>query len=67
MLLGVTPPVMLRGWPYLLVPALTALAVFRFHSAIVRLRRAVLLADAVGLAPVHRCGQVEALVIVSRR
>ncbi len=49
-LLGITPPVTLRGWPYLFVPALTALVVFRFPPAIVRLRRAVLLADAVGLA-----------------
>ncbi|GLZ41793.1 trimeric intracellular cation channel family protein [Actinokineospora sp. NBRC 105648] len=48
-LLGVHPPTTLRDWPYLLVPVATALAVFGFHPQVARLRRAVLVADAVGL------------------
>jgi uncharacterized membrane protein YeiH len=49
-LLGVTPPSTLRQWPYLVVPAVVALLVFRWHPAVARLRRAVQLADALGLA-----------------
>jgi uncharacterized membrane protein YeiH len=49
-LLGVTPPSTLRQWPYLVVPAAVALLVFRWHPAVARLRRAVQLADALGLA-----------------
>ncbi|GLZ34451.1 membrane protein [Lentzea sp. NBRC 105346] len=48
-LLGVHPPTSLRNWPSLLVPALTGLIVFRFHPQVARLRRSVLLLDAVGL------------------
>ena len=61
-LLGITPPVTLRSWPYLFVPALTALVVFRFPPAFVRLRRAVLPADAVGLALFTTAGTSIALV-----
>jgi uncharacterized membrane protein YeiH len=56
-LLGVTPPSTLRQWPYLVVPAVVALLVFRWpgvrapaHPAVARLRRGVQLADALGLA-----------------
>lgn len=49
LLLGIHPPVALRTWPYLLVAALVSVLVFRLHPQVVRLRRAMLLADAVGL------------------
>lgn len=48
-LLGVHPPTALRHWPDLVVPLVVSLVVFRLHPQIVRLRRAMLLADAVGL------------------
>jgi uncharacterized membrane protein YeiH len=48
-LLGVHPPASLTRWPYLLVPALTGLLVFYFHPTVAKLRRAVLLLDAIGL------------------
>lgn len=48
-LLGVHPPVALRSWPYLLVAAVVSVLVFRLHPQVVRLRRAMLLADAIGL------------------
>lgn len=48
-LLGVHPPTSLVKWPYLLVPALTGLLVFYFHPQVAKLRRAVLLLDAIGL------------------
>lgn len=50
LLLGITPPTTLRQWPYLVVPAVIGLAVWRFHPAVSRVRRAMLLADALGLA-----------------
>lgn len=49
-LLGITPPMSLRQWTYLVVPAVVALVVFRWHPAVARLRRGVQLADAFGLA-----------------
>lgn len=48
-LLGVHPPTALRHWPDLVVPLVVSLVVFRLHPHIARLRRAMLLADAVGL------------------
>ncbi|MCS7479092.1 trimeric intracellular cation channel family protein [Umezawaea endophytica] len=48
-LLGVHPPSSLTKWPYLLVPAVTGLLVFWFHPQVAKLRRAVLLLDAIGL------------------
>jgi uncharacterized membrane protein YeiH len=48
-LLGIHPPTTLRTWPYLAVSATTALTVFAFHPQVARLRRAVLLAVALGL------------------
>ncbi|HEX6347579.1 trimeric intracellular cation channel family protein [Umezawaea sp.] len=48
-LLGVHPPSSLVKWPYLLVPGVTGLLVFWFHPQVAKLRRAVLLLDAIGL------------------
>ena len=48
-LLAIHPPTALARWPYLLVPLLVSLGVFWLHPQIARLRRAMLLADAVGL------------------
>lgn len=66
LLLGVTPPKTLRAWPSLAVPAAAALLVFRFHPAINRLRRAVLLADAVGLGLFTTVGTATALAVECR-
>ncbi len=60
-LLGVTPPSTLRQWPYLLVPGVVALVVFRWHPAVARLRRGVQLADALGLAIFVTTGTTAAL------
>jgi uncharacterized membrane protein YeiH len=60
-LLGVHPPSSLRSWPNLLVPAVTSLAVFWFHPQVARLRRAMLLADAVGLGLFVTAGTTTAL------
>lgn len=60
-LLGITPPSTLRQWPYLVVPALVALVVFRWHPAVTRLRRGVQLADALGLALFVTTGTTVAL------
>ncbi len=60
-LLGVTPPSTLRQWIYLVVPALVALVVFRWHPAVARLRRGVQLADAFGLALFVTTGTAVAL------
>ncbi|KAA2252134.1 trimeric intracellular cation channel family protein [Solihabitans fulvus] len=61
LLLGIHPPSALRSWPYLLVPAATGLLVFWFHPQVARLRRAVLLADAVGLGLFVTSGTTTAL------
>jgi len=60
-LLGVHPPTTLRSWPYLLTAAVTGLVVFFFHPQVARLRRAVLLADAVGLGVFVTAGTTTAL------
>ncbi|MEC3975201.1 trimeric intracellular cation channel family protein [Amycolatopsis sp. H20-H5] len=60
-LLGIHPPTTLRNWPYLAVCAATALLVFVFHPQIARLRRAVLLADALGLGVFATAGTTIAL------
>lgn len=60
-LLGVTPPSTLRQWPYLVVPAVVALLVFRWHPAVARLRRGVQLLDAFGLALFVTTGTAVAL------
>jgi uncharacterized membrane protein YeiH len=60
-LLGIHPPTTLRSWPYLLTAALTGIVVFFFHPQVARLRRAVLLADAVGLGVFVTAGTTTAL------
>lgn len=60
-LLGATPPASLRQWPYLVVPAVVALLVFRWHPTVERLRRGVQLADAFGLALFVTTGTAVAL------
>lgn len=60
-LLGVHPPTTVRTWPYLTVGALTAVVVFFFHPQVARLRRAVLVADAVGLGVFATSGTMVAL------
>jgi uncharacterized membrane protein YeiH len=60
-LLGIHPPTTLREWPYLAVPVAASIAVFGFHSQLAKLRRAVLIADAVGLGLFTVSGTVTAL------
>ena len=60
-LLGINPPTTLRTWPYLTVSAVVALLVFAFHPVLARLRKAVLLADAVGLGVFAPAGTAIAL------
>ncbi|GAB3483898.1 trimeric intracellular cation channel family protein [Amycolatopsis cihanbeyliensis] len=60
-LLGIHPPTTLRTWPYLGVCAAVALIVFAFHPVMARLRKAVLLADAVGLGVFATSGTAIAL------
>ncbi|MGH3950451.1 MAG: trimeric intracellular cation channel family protein [Pseudonocardiaceae bacterium] len=60
-LLGVHPPTTLRTWPYLVAGAATALVVFFFHPQVARLRRAVLVADAIGLGVFATAGTAVAL------
>ncbi|SMD14249.1 trimeric intracellular cation channel family protein [Kibdelosporangium aridum] len=60
-LLGAQPPTSLRDWRYLLVPIVTSLAVFWLHPQFAKLRRGVLLADAVGLGLFTVSGTATAL------
>ncbi|MDQ7805159.1 TRIC cation channel family protein [Amycolatopsis sp. A133] len=60
-LLGIHPPTTLRHWPSLAVCAGTALVVFVFHPQVARLRRGVLLADALGLGIFATAGTTTAL------
>lgn len=60
-LLGIHPPTTLRTWPYLAVCAATALVVFLFHPQVARLRRGVLLADAIGLGVFATAGTSTAI------
>jgi uncharacterized membrane protein YeiH len=60
-LLGVHPPMTMRDWRYLLVPVVMSLLVFWLHHQFVRLRRGVLLADAVGLGLFTVSGTTTAL------
>ncbi|MBP2321025.1 putative membrane protein YeiH [Kibdelosporangium banguiense] len=60
-LLGIHPPATLRDWRYLLVPVVTSLLVFWLHPQVARLRRGVLLADAVGLGLFTVSGTATAL------
>ncbi|ONI90600.1 hypothetical protein ALI144C_02660 [Actinosynnema sp. ALI-1.44] len=60
-LLGIHPPATLRDWRYLLVPVVTSLVVFWLHPQFAKLRRGVLLADAVGLGLFTVSGTATAL------
>nr|WP_042190452.1 trimeric intracellular cation channel family protein [Kibdelosporangium sp. MJ126-NF4]CEL19349.1 hypothetical protein [Kibdelosporangium sp. MJ126-NF4]CTQ94852.1 hypothetical protein [Kibdelosporangium sp. MJ126-NF4] len=60
-LLGIHPPTTLRDWRYLLVPVVTSLVVFWLHPKFAKLRRGVLLADAVGLGLFTVTGTATAL------
>ncbi|SDN40263.1 trimeric intracellular cation channel family protein [Allokutzneria albata] len=60
-LLDVSPPASLRDWRYLLVTAVTGLVVFWVHPHMAKLRRAMLLADAVGLGLFTTAGTITAL------
>jgi uncharacterized membrane protein YeiH len=62
-MLGVHPPVALVRWPFLTVAALVSLAVFWLEPQVVRLRRAMLLADAVGLGVFVTSGTATALAL----
>jgi uncharacterized membrane protein YeiH len=62
-LLGVHPPTSLRTWPYLLVAGGTGLVVFWFHPQVAKLRRSVLLLDAVGLGLFVTSGTSTALAL----
>lgn len=60
-LLGVQPPTSLRTWPFLAVSAVTALVVFFFHPQVARLRKPMLVADAIGLGLFATSGTIVAL------
>ncbi|MFT7839532.1 trimeric intracellular cation channel family protein [Saccharothrix sp. BKS2] len=62
-LLGVHPPAALVNWPYLAVAGGTGLVVFWAHPTVARLRRAVLLLDAVGLGLFVTGGTATALAL----
>ncbi|GAB3222560.1 TRIC cation channel family protein [Glycomyces halotolerans] len=50
LLIGAVPPLLLTDWRYPTVAVLTAVAVFRYHPALSRLRTTMLVLDAAGLA-----------------
>ncbi|HEY3611034.1 MAG TPA: trimeric intracellular cation channel family protein [Pseudonocardiaceae bacterium] len=62
-MLGVHPPTALLHWPFLTVAAVVSLAVFWLQPQVVRLRRAMLLADAVGLGVFVTSGTSTALAL----
>ncbi|MPY96920.1 MAG: trimeric intracellular cation channel family protein [Actinophytocola sp.] len=62
-LLGVHPPTTLRTWPYLAAGAATAFLVFVFHPQVARLRRPMLVADAIGLGLFATSGTAVALAL----
>ena len=61
MLLGVHPVTALVTWPWLAVTGVTGLVVFLFHPTVARLRRSVLLLDALGLGLFVTAGTTTAL------
>ncbi|MEU7475484.1 trimeric intracellular cation channel family protein [Lentzea sp. NPDC042327] len=62
-LLGVHPPTSLRTWPYLLVAGVTGVLVFWFSPQVAKLRRSVLVLDAVGLGLFVTSGTTTALTL----
>ncbi|APU18695.1 trimeric intracellular cation channel family protein [Actinoalloteichus sp. GBA129-24] len=63
LMLDVHPPTTLQDWRYLLVSGAAGLLAFQFHPQLARLRRAVLLADAVGLGLFVTSGTATALAL----
>jgi uncharacterized membrane protein YeiH len=61
LLIGDTPPFVLRDWRYLAVPTVASVVVFFFHPHLSRLRHVVLLSDAAGLGLFVVTGTVKAL------
>lgn len=59
-LIGSVPPAALDDWRYLVVPTVTAIAVFAFHPAFGRMERQIMVLDAVGLALFCVTGAVKA-------
>ena len=60
-LINATPPASLADWRYLLVPAAAGLLTFRFHPAVGRMERTVLVFDAFGLGLFCVTGALKAL------
>lgn len=59
-LIGSVPPAALDDWRYLVVPTVTAIAVFVFHPTFGRMERRIMVLDAVGLALFCVTGAVKA-------
>src|SRR3954453_18278840 len=59
-LIGAVPPAALDDWRYLVVPFVTALAVFVFHPIVGRRERQIMVLDAVGLSLFCVTGAVKA-------
>lgn len=60
LLIGAVPPAALVDWRYLVVPAVTAVAVFWFHPTIGRMEKQIAVLDAVGLGLFCVAGAVKA-------
>ncbi|WP_127782118.1 trimeric intracellular cation channel family protein [Rhodococcus sp. X156] len=60
-LLGINPPTSLVDWRYLVTPVVVSLLVFRFHPRVSRLRRSVLILDALGMGLFSTYGAATAL------
>jgi len=60
-LLGAVPPPALADWRYLMAPILGGLLTFFFHPTIDRLRRPIVLFDAIGLGLFTVAGALKAL------
>ncbi|MFC4603350.1 trimeric intracellular cation channel family protein [Rhodococcus kronopolitis] len=62
-LLGIVPPTSLNTWKFLTVASLTSLLVFFLHSAVRRLRREILVLDAIGMGLFASSGAAVALSV----
>jgi uncharacterized membrane protein YeiH len=60
-LIDATPPAALVDWRYLLVPVAAGLLTFRFHPAVGRMERTVMVFDAFGLGLFCATGALKAL------
>jgi uncharacterized membrane protein YeiH len=61
LLIGAVPPASVGDWRYIVVPVITGLATFRWHSMVQRWRSPVLIFDAAGLALFAVAGTLKAL------